>query len=64
VNREIVGCSEYRHWGRPSIEGSVPHMAIDFAADLKRLRNRDLIDHRDVGIAEQTPLTAEERYHL
>ena len=34
VNREIVGCSEYRRWGRPSSEGSVPHMAIDFAADL------------------------------
>jgi hypothetical protein len=34
VNREIVGCSEYRRWGRPSSDGSVPHMAIDFAADL------------------------------
>jgi hypothetical protein len=34
VNREIAGCSEYRRWGRPSSEGSVPHMAIEFAADL------------------------------
>ena len=34
VNREIVGCSEYRRWGRPSDDGFVPHVAIDLAADL------------------------------
>ncbi|HWZ84060.1 MAG TPA: ATP-grasp domain-containing protein [Terriglobales bacterium] len=34
VNREIVGCSEYRRWGRPSTDGSVPHVAIDLAAHL------------------------------
>jgi hypothetical protein len=34
VNREIVGCSEYRRWGRPSSVGPVPHVAIDLAADL------------------------------
>jgi hypothetical protein len=31
VNREIVGCSEYRRWGRSSNDGSVPHAAIDLA---------------------------------
>jgi hypothetical protein len=34
VNRKIVGCSEYRRWGRPSIHGAVPHVAIDLAAEL------------------------------
>ena len=34
VGREIVGCSEYRRWGRPSIDGTVPRVAIDLAADL------------------------------
>jgi hypothetical protein len=34
VDREIVGCSEYRRWGRPSIDGAVPRVAIDLAADL------------------------------
>ena len=34
VDREIVGCSEYRRWGRPSIEGAVPRVAIDLAAHL------------------------------
>jgi hypothetical protein len=34
VNREIVGCSEYRRWGRSSSDGSVPHVAIDRASDL------------------------------
>ena len=34
VNREIVGCSEYRRWGRPSNDEPVPHVAIDLAADL------------------------------
>jgi hypothetical protein len=34
VDREIVGCSEYRRWGRPSTDGSVPRLAIEFAAEL------------------------------
>lgn len=34
VDREIVGCSEYRRWGRPSFDGAVPRAAIDRAADL------------------------------
>ena len=34
VNREVVGCSEYRRWGRPAIDGAVPRVAIDLAADL------------------------------
>ena len=34
VDREIVGCSEYRRWGRPSIDGAVPQVAIDLAAEL------------------------------
>jgi hypothetical protein len=34
VDREIVGCSEYRRWGRPSLDGSVPHVAIDLAAEV------------------------------
>jgi len=34
VDREIVGCSEYRRWGRPSIDGAVSRVAIDLAADL------------------------------
>lgn len=34
VNREIVGCSEYRRWGKPSNTGSVPHAAIDLASGL------------------------------
>jgi hypothetical protein len=34
VDREIVGCSEYQRWGRPSMNGAVPHVAIDLAAEL------------------------------
>jgi hypothetical protein len=34
VDQEIVGCSEYRRWGRPSIDGAVPRAAIDLAAEL------------------------------
>jgi len=34
VNREIVGCSEYRRWGRSSNDGAVPLAAISLAADL------------------------------
>ncbi len=34
VNREVVGCSEYRRDGRSSIFGSVPHWAIERAAEL------------------------------
>jgi len=33
VDREIVGCSEYRRWGRPSFDGAVPRVAIDLAAE-------------------------------
>jgi ATP-grasp domain, R2K clade family 3 len=34
VAGEIVGCSEYRRFGRPSIVGAVPHLAIELAAQL------------------------------
>lgn len=34
VAGEIVGCSEYRRFGRPSIDGAVPHVAIELAAEL------------------------------
>ena len=34
VDREVVGCSEYRRWGRPSTDGAVPRLAIDFASEL------------------------------
>jgi hypothetical protein len=34
VAREIVGCSEYRRFGRPSIDGAVPHLAIELATEL------------------------------
>ena len=34
VNREVVGCSEYRRWRLPSTEGSVPHIAIELAAEV------------------------------
>jgi hypothetical protein len=34
VAGEIVGCSEYRRFGRPSIDGAVPHLAIELAAQL------------------------------
>ncbi len=34
VAGEIVGCSEYRRFGRPSIDGTVPHLAIELAAQL------------------------------
>ena len=34
VDKEVVGCSEYRRWGEPSMDGYVPHRAIDLAADL------------------------------
>ena len=34
VDREIVGCSEYKRWGRPSIDGPVSRVAIDLAAEL------------------------------
>jgi hypothetical protein len=37
VDREIVGCSEYKRWGRPSLDGAVPHVAIDLAAELASL---------------------------
>ncbi|NEX94859.1 ATP-grasp domain-containing protein [Caulobacter sp. 17J65-9] len=37
VDREVVGCSEYRRWGAPSIDGPVPHAAIMLAADLAEL---------------------------
>jgi ATP-grasp domain, R2K clade family 3 len=33
VDREIVGCSEYKRWGRLSTQGSVPRSAIDLAAE-------------------------------
>jgi hypothetical protein len=29
-----VGCSEYRRFGRPSIDGAVPHAAIELASEL------------------------------
>jgi len=32
VDKEIVGCSEYRQWGRVSTEGSVPYAVMDLAA--------------------------------
>lgn len=35
VDREIVGCSEYRRWGRLSIDGAVPRVAIDLARTTK-----------------------------
>ena len=34
VEKEVVGCSEYRRWGRFSTQGSVPHAAIELAAEL------------------------------
>lgn len=34
VDREIVGCSEYKRWGHPSTDGAVPHKAIELAADV------------------------------
>ena len=34
VSAEIVGCSEYRRWGLISTQGSVPHAAIELAAEL------------------------------
>jgi len=34
VAGEVVGCSEYRRWGRPSLDGAVPHIAIELAAEL------------------------------
>ena len=34
VASEIVDCSEYRRFGRPSTQGSVPHMAIELAQEL------------------------------
>lgn len=34
VDGEIVGCSEYRRWGYPSIDGAVPRLAIDLATEL------------------------------
>ena len=34
VNREIVGCSEYRCGGRPSSGGTVPQSPIDLATEL------------------------------
>jgi hypothetical protein len=34
VGSEVVACSEYRRWGRPSIDGAVPHVAIELAAEL------------------------------
>jgi len=33
VDREVVGCSEYRRWGRISTEGSVPRLAMNLAAE-------------------------------
>jgi hypothetical protein len=33
VDREVVGCSEYRRWGRISTQGSVPRAAMDLAAE-------------------------------
>jgi hypothetical protein len=34
VGMEVVACSEYRRWGTPSVDGVVPHVAIDWAAEL------------------------------
>ena len=34
VTNEIVSCSEYRRWGRHSVDGAVPRLAIDCAAEL------------------------------
>jgi ATP-grasp domain, R2K clade family 3 len=34
VDHQIVGCSEYRRWGRSSTDGSVPRLAIELAAEL------------------------------
>jgi len=34
VAREVAACSEYRRWGRPSVDGAVPHAAIELAAEL------------------------------
>jgi ATP-grasp domain-containing protein len=33
VASEIVGCSEYRRWGRLSTQGSVPQAAVEFAQE-------------------------------
>ncbi|HEV8042177.1 MAG TPA: ATP-grasp domain-containing protein [Bryobacteraceae bacterium] len=33
VNREVVGCSEYRRWGRFSTQGSVPYTVTDLAVE-------------------------------
>jgi hypothetical protein len=33
VDRDVVGCSEYRRWGRPATQGSVPRVAIDVATE-------------------------------
>ena len=34
VDRQIVDCSEYRRWGQYTSTGSVPHAAIDLAANI------------------------------
>jgi hypothetical protein len=37
VESEVVGCSEYRRWGRFSTHGSVPRAAIELAGELASL---------------------------
>ena len=37
VENAVVGCPEYRRWGRFSTQGSVPHAAIELAAELASL---------------------------
>jgi len=69
VDREVVGCSEYRRWGRPSSEGSVPQKAIELAFDLAQRWSPadvyclDLASTRDrIGVVEANCFNASRFY--
>lgn len=34
VDGQVVACSQYRRWGKPSFDGAVPHAAMEMAAEL------------------------------
>ena len=50
VDREVVGCSEYRQSGRHSIIGAIPQRAIEFAGDLATRWSPAGVYCLDVGI--------------
>ena len=52
VSGKIVACSQYRQWGRPSIDGPVPHSAIELGIELAAVWSPASVFCLDLGLSQ------------